>query len=187
MAAISPVSRPSPALSIKPAGASASRVNAKAPNSSSTVPLATSEMKVVANVPCLRAAKVATVSAEPQHRTTTIASRIPARSTVVLSTSFSTRLPSALRSPNRVSNTHQSKKSPSNPVGARVVRSGGEGLYGRPRPVPCAYICGNALTPPPPGDHQGLVIPHIIRPRPYGPSGLLSLFQAWLDAYSIPE
>src|SRR5260370_613377 len=25
-------------------------------------------------------------------------------------------------------------------VGARVVRSGGEGLYGRPRPVPCAYM-----------------------------------------------
>ncbi|HLQ27830.1 MAG TPA: hypothetical protein VK140_01170 [Ktedonobacteraceae bacterium] len=66
------------------------------------------------------------------------------------------------------------------------MRSGGEGLYGRPRPVPCAHLWGNALTPPPPGDHQGLVkipriflaLPHIIRPRPYGSSGLLSLFQA---------
>src|SRR5258708_39488905 len=152
-------------------------------------------MKVVANVPCLRAAKVAAVAACPQPRATTIASRIPARSTVVLSTSVSTRPQSALRSPNRVSNTHQSKKSPSNSVGAREVRSGGEGLYGRPRPVPSVRMRGNALTPPAPGDHKGLVkipriflaLPHIIRPRPYGPSGLLSLFQAWLDAYSIPE
>src|SRR5260370_23188591 len=69
------------------------------------------------------------------------------------------RLRSALRYPNRVSNTHQSKKSPSNSVGAREVRSGGEGLYGRPRPVPCAHLWGNALTPPAPGDHKGPPFP----------------------------
>src|SRR5260221_3187944 len=56
-------------------------------------------------------------------------------------------------------NRHQSKKSPSTSVGARVVRSGGEGLYGRPRPVPCAHLWGNAITPPPPGDHQGPPFP----------------------------
>ena len=64
------------------------------------------------------------------------------------------------------------------------------GLYGRPRPVPCAPMWRNALTPPPPGDHKGLVkipriflaLPHIIRPRPYESSGLLSLFQAEVDA-----
>ncbi len=47
---------------------------------------------------------------------------------------------------------------------------------------------GNAITPPAPGDHKGLVkipriflaLPHIIRPRPYGESGLLSLFKAFL-------
>ena len=47
--------------------------------------------------------------------------------------------------------------------------------------------CGATRSPPPaPGDHQGLVkipriflaLPHIIRPRPYGSSGLLSSFQA---------
>jgi hypothetical protein len=77
------------------------------------------------------------------------------------------------------------------PVGARVVESGWEGLYGRPRPVLCAHLWGNALTPSPPGDHKGLVkipriflaLPHIIRPRPYGSSSLLSLFQAEVDAY----
>ena len=50
---------------------------------------------------------------------------------------------------------HQPKKSPSNSVGARVVEWGREGLYGRPRPVPCAHLWGDALTPPAPGDHQG--------------------------------
>jgi hypothetical protein len=45
-------------------------------------------------------------------------------------------------------NRHQSKKSPSNSVGVRVVRSGGEGLYGRPRPVPCAHLWRNVITPP---------------------------------------
>src|SRR6266478_8429123 len=148
MAAISPVSSPSPALCTKTAGASASRVNAKAPNSSSTVTLATSEMKVVANVPCLRAAKVATVSAEPQHRATTIASRIPARSTVVLSTSFSTHLRSACGPRTGYPIGINLTKSPSNSVGAREVRSGGEGLDGRPRPGPCAHLWRNALTPP---------------------------------------
>src|SRR6266851_9209553 len=51
------------------------------------------------------------------------------------------------------------RKSSSPSVGARVVRSGGEGLYGRPRPGPCAHLLGNAITPPPPGDHKGP--PHI--------------------------
>src|SRR6266849_2299281 len=56
-------------------------------------------------------------------------------------------------------NRHQSKKSPSNSVGARAGRGGGEGLYGRPRPVPCAHLWSNALTPPAPGDHQGPPVP----------------------------
>ena len=69
-----------------------------------------------------------------------------------------------------------STESSSTSVGAREVGSGGEGLYGRPRPVPLAHLWGNALTPPAPGDHKGLVkIPRIFlappppnRPRPYG-------------------
>jgi len=65
------------------------------------------------------------------------------------------RTPPIYRPPNR----HQPKKSPSNSVGARVVEWGREGLYGRPRPVPCAHLWGNAITPPPPGDHKGP--PHI--------------------------
>src|SRR5229473_913174 len=56
------------------------------------------------------------------------------------------------------------------------------------------FIRGNALTPPPPGDHKGLVkipriflaLPHIIHPRPYGSSGLLPIFQAEVDAYWRP-
>ncbi len=44
-------------------------------------------------------------------------------------------------------------------VGAREVGSGGEGLDGRPRPVPRAHLWGNALTPPAPGDHQGPPFP----------------------------
>jgi len=40
------------------------------------------------------------------------------------------------------------RKSSSPSVGAREVRRGGEGLYGRPRPVPCAHLWRNALTPP---------------------------------------
>jgi len=39
------------------------------------------------------------------------------------------------------------------------VESGWEGLYGRPRPVPCAHLRGNAITPPPPGDHKGPPFP----------------------------
>src|SRR5260221_11528006 len=65
------------------------------------------------------------------------------------------RTPPIYRPPNR----HQPKKSPSTSVGARVVEWGREGLYGRPRPVPCAHLWRNALTPPPPGDHKGP--PHI--------------------------
>ena len=41
-------------------------------------------------------------------------------------------------------------KSPSTSVGARVVEWGREGLDGRPRPVPCAHLLGNAITPSPP-------------------------------------
>src|SRR6266478_536922 len=54
---------------------------------------------------------------------------------------------------------HQPKQSPSTSVGARVVRSGGEGLYGRPRPVPFAHRWRDAITPPPPGDHKGPPFP----------------------------
>ena len=51
-----------------------------------------------------------------------------------------------------------------------------EGLYGRPRPVLFAHLWGDAITPPAPGGHKGLVkipriflaLPHIIHPRPYG-------------------
>ena len=57
------------------------------------------------------------------------------------------------------------------------------GLYGRPRPVPFADMEGERDHTPAPGDHKGLVkipriflvLPHIIRPRPYGSSGLLSI------------
>ncbi len=45
------------------------------------------------------------------------------------------------------------------PVGARAVKGGWEGLYGRPRPVRCAHLWGNALTPPAPGDHKGPPLP----------------------------
>src|SRR5712692_6791379 len=58
-------------------------------------------------------------------------------------------------------------KSPSNSVGARVVEWGREGLDGRPRPVPCAHLWRNALTPPPPGDHQG---PLHLRPTALAPT-----------------
>src|SRR5258707_1662612 len=55
------------------------------------------------------------------------------------------------------------------PVGARVVEWGREGLYGRPRPVPCTPLWGNALTPPAPGDHKGP--PHIhIHPTTLAPT-----------------
>src|SRR5258708_13455550 len=62
---------------------------------------------------------------------------------------------------------HQPKKSPSNSVGARVVEWGREGLYGRPRPVPCAHLWGSALTPPPPDDHKA---PPNIRPTALAPT-----------------
>jgi len=47
-------------------------------------------------------------------------------------------------------NRHQPKKSPSNSVGARAGWGGGVDLYGRPRPVPCTHLWGNAITLPPP-------------------------------------
>ena len=58
-------------------------------------------------------------------------------------------------------------KSSSPSVGARVVEWGREGFYGRPRPVPCAHLWENALTPPPPGDHKG---PPHIRPTALAPT-----------------
>src|SRR5258708_13324148 len=59
------------------------------------------------------------------------------------------------------------RKSSSNSVGARAERGGGEGLYGRPRPVPCAPMWRNAITPPAPGDHQSpLNIPPTFLPPP---------------------
>jgi len=39
-------------------------------------------------------------------------------------------------------------QSSSTSVGARVVRSGGEGLYGRPRPVRCADMEGERAHTP---------------------------------------
>src|SRR5260221_12886916 len=38
-------------------------------------------------------------------------------------------------------------KSLSTSVGARAVERGREGLDGRPRPVPCAHLWENAITP----------------------------------------
>src|SRR5713101_5784284 len=32
-------------------------------------------------------------------------------------------------------------------------------FIGSPRPVPCAHLWGNAITPPPPGDHKGPPFP----------------------------
>ncbi len=40
-------------------------------------------------------------------------------------------------------------------VGARAEGSGGEGLYGRPRPIPLAHTLGEHDRPPPAGDHKG--------------------------------
>src|SRR5260221_10171158 len=53
----------------------------------------------------------------------------------------------------------------SNSVGARVVESGWEGLYGRPRPVPCAHLWGNAITPSPPGHHTITTHPVGLTPK----------------------
>src|SRR5258708_31613609 len=60
------------------------------------------------------------------------------------------RLRSALRYPNRVSNTHQSKKSPSNSVGAREVRSGGGGPSVAPPPLSPGLPWRSPPPPPPP-------------------------------------
>src|SRR6266852_6136345 len=59
-------------------------------------------------------------------------------------------------------------KSPSMSVGARVVRRGGEGLYGRPRPVSCADMKGERAHTPGTGRPSRPSLPHIIHPRPYG-------------------
>src|SRR5205807_8002813 len=47
------------------------------------------------------------------------------------------------------------RTSPSTSVGARAMGSGGEGLHGRPRPVPLAHILGKHDSTPPTGDHEG--------------------------------
>ncbi len=63
-----------------------------------------------------------------------------------------------------------------------MVEWGREGLDGRPRPVSCAHLLGNALTP----HHRATIkaLPHPPnRPRPYGSAGLLSSFQASVDVY----
>jgi hypothetical protein len=63
---------------------------------------------------------------------------------------------------------------------------GGVGLYGRPRPVPLAHILGKHDDSPTTGDHKGNKSrsqPLIVRPRPYGSSGPLPGFPAWVDAY----
>src|SRR5260370_1295838 len=66
-------------------------------------------------------------------------------------------------------------KSSSTSVGAGEVERGREGLYGRPRPVPCAHLWGNALPPPPPGDHKGP--PSLSSP----PSPLRIHSPAWME------
>ncbi len=47
------------------------------------------------------------------------------------------------------------RKIPSNSVGARAVRSGGVGLYGRPRPLHLASTLGEHDYSPLAGDHKG--------------------------------
>ena len=59
-------------------------------------------------------------------------------------------------------------KSPSISVGARAGWGGGEGLDGRPRPVPCADMEGARDHTPSTGRPSRPSLPHIIRPRPYG-------------------
>src|SRR5713226_7444417 len=82
-------------------------------------------------------------------------------------------------------------KSPSNSVGARVVESGWarkiRGIFTRPlwSPASCSLCSpvGERAYTPSTGRPSRPSLPHIIRPRPYGPSGLLSRFQAELDAH----
>src|SRR6266446_7698384 len=72
-------------------------------------------------------------------------------------------------------------KSPSLSVGARVVRSGGEGLYGRPRPGPCAHLRGRRAHPHPRATIKALPSPHhppsplrlVLRTHPVGSVVLL--------------
>ena len=51
------------------------------------------------------------------------------------------------------------RTSPSNSVGARAVRSGGVGLYGRPRPVHLASTLGEHDHSYPADDHKGPLNP----------------------------
>ena len=67
------------------------------------------------------------------------------------------------------------------------MRSGGEGLDGRPRPVPCASMEEERAHTPSTGRPSRPSLPHIIRPRPYGSPGLLSLFQAQVDASWVTQ
>jgi hypothetical protein len=81
-------------------------------------------------------------------------------------------------------------ESSSTSVGAREVESGWEGLYGRPRPVPLAHLWGNVLTPPPPGDHKGLVkksgMIHVSCPSPHHPPSPLQNPRLALTHQSAP-
>src|SRR5216683_1374393 len=74
-------------------------------------------------------------------------------------------------------NRHQPKKSPSNSVGARAGRGGGEGLYGRPRPVPCTHLWGNAITLPPPCPSTSCPRPCNLAPANHAQHALSS--QVW--------
>ncbi len=56
-------------------------------------------------------------------------------------------------------------QSSSTSVGAREVRSGGEGLDGRQRPVPCADMEGERAHTPSTGRPSRPSLPHIIHSR----------------------
>src|SRR5258708_20761900 len=67
-------------------------------------------------------------------------------------------------------NRHQSKKSPSTSVGARVVRSGGGGPFARPRPVSSRPPRGPAVQPPPPPRPHRPPLPPPPPPPPPSPT-----------------
>src|SRR5438105_4955877 len=81
-----PVKSPMPIPSTSTESERASCEKASSPKRTSIVALTTRETHVVVKVPCLRAAKVATISAPPQQRATTTASRMPVLSTRLLFT-----------------------------------------------------------------------------------------------------
>src|SRR5207248_8331111 len=60
-----------------------------------------------------------------------------------------------LMAPIRINLSREGRQEGGQSVGARVVRSGWEGLHGRPRPVSLAHILGEHDRLPSTGDHEG--------------------------------